>query len=169
MPLMKNLLKAYIKKIFSDSHSAITAIILVSLIAGSGGIYLFFESLWTALINTILLPTPLWVTIVLALALYLWFFAKTKRNLSYDLSNLKDYVFIKEKGLLWKIDKITRELNPIPLCSKHQHEMIKTKDSYLCHSCLGTSRKHIPAKDVDFIRELVTSKIDAAIDGHLKE
>ena len=139
------------------------------LIAGSGGIYLFFENLWTALINTLLLPTPLWVTIVLALALFIWFFAKTKRNLSYDLSNLKDYVLIEEKGLLWKIDKVIRELNPIPLCLIHQHEMLELKNSYCCHSCQGTSRKYIPKKDVDFIRELVTSKIDAAIDDHLKK
>jgi hypothetical protein len=166
---MKNLLLAYIKKVFSDSHNAIIAIILASLIVGSGSVYLFFQSLWTKLINTLQLPTPLWVTIVLALALYIWFSATTKRNLSYGLDKHKDYTFITEMGLLWKVDNISRELNPTPLCFKHQHEMLETKNSYVCHSCQGKSRKHIQKKDVDFVRELVTSKIDAAIDGHLKQ
>ena len=166
---MKNLLLAYLKKLFSDFHNAIIAIILVSIIAGGGSVYLFFESQWILLRNTILSSTPLWATIVLALVLYIWFSAKTKRNHSYELSDLKDYVLIEEKGLLWKIDKITRELNPIPLCPKHQHEMIELKDSYLCFSCPSASRINVPKEYVTIIHELVLRKVDAALDGHLKK
>ncbi len=166
---MKNLLLAYIKKFFSDSHNAIIAIILASLIVGSGSVYLFFQSLWIGLINTLQSPTPLWVAIVLVLVLYVWFCAKTKNNLAYSISNLKDYVFIEEEGLLWKIDKMTREINPTPLCLKHQHEMLELKDSYLCFSCKSTSRKIISKEKVCLVRKIVLSQIDAALDGHLKK
>ncbi|MBT3881576.1 MAG: hypothetical protein HOI47_32990 [Candidatus Scalindua sp.] len=166
---MKNLLLIYLKNLFSDFHNAIIAIILVSLIAGGGSIYLFFESQWILLRNTILSPTPLWVTIALLLALYIWFSAKTKKTLSYDLSSLKDYVFIEEKGLLWKVSRATHKLNPTPLCLKHQHEMLELKDSYLCSSYPSASRKTVSKEAVNIIRQLVLSKVDAALDGHLKK
>ena len=161
-------LTKHILKFFSNIGTGLIVAILFGLI-GLSAIISFLTNTLDYVIQTITMPTPLWATIVLALVLYVWFSAKTKRNLPYNLSDTKDYAFTTEMGLLWKIDKITRELNPLPLCITHQHEMLELKDSYCCHSCQGTSRKYISKKDVNFIRELVTSKIDAVIDGHLKK
>jgi hypothetical protein len=42
---MKNLFKVYLKKIFSDLHSAILGIIVAALILGAGGIWVFSKDL----------------------------------------------------------------------------------------------------------------------------
>lgn len=85
---MKNLLLAYLKKLFSDFHNAIIAIILVSIIAGGGSVYLFFESQWILLRNTILSPTPLWTTIVLALVFYIYAHLRIKLIHSKETPNI---------------------------------------------------------------------------------
>ena len=81
---MTNLLKAYLKRIFSDLHSAILSIIFGALVLGVGGIRAFSKSLWIKLKTTMVLPTPLWVTIILALLLlvYIYLINKTSAPLS---------------------------------------------------------------------------------------
>lgn len=82
---MKRLLKAYLKKFFSDLHSVILAIILTALILGAGGIRVFSENLWIQLEATMLSPTPLWVTtsfLVLFVLVYIYLRNKTSNPLS---------------------------------------------------------------------------------------
>lgn len=159
-PILK--LKNKLKILPSYFLSAIISIIVLGLIGAP--ILYYCEEIRRYAKSILISPTPLWLTIGLCMGICLYFYIQT-----WGFAKPKDYIFITEMGLLWKVVKATRKLNPIPLCPKHKHEMLETKDSYLCHSCHGASRKHIQKKDVSFIRELVTSKIDAAIDGHLKK
>jgi len=79
---MKNLVKAYFKKFFSDFHSAILGIILGTLILAFGGIWVFSKNLWVLLKTTMLLPTPLWVTtIFLALFVLVYIYLKNKTSI----------------------------------------------------------------------------------------
>jgi len=68
---MKNLLKAYLRKLFSDLHSAILSILIGLLILSVGGIRIFAKNLWVRSKATMLLPTPLWVTAIILVLLIL--------------------------------------------------------------------------------------------------
>ena len=76
---MKKILWLWLKKLFSDSHSSIVSIIVVALFAGSTGIYLFFDKLWHAIINTMQSPTPLWATTALGLLLGVYIYLKSRQ------------------------------------------------------------------------------------------
>ncbi len=76
---MKNLFKVYLKKVFSDFHSAMVAALIVAV---GGGIWVFSKKLWILLKTTMLLPTPLWVTtIFLALFVLVYFYLKNKTSI----------------------------------------------------------------------------------------
>ncbi len=66
-----NMIVKWIKRIFSDTHSAIVSLIVVFLLTGTGSIYLFCKNLWNWLGTTLLSPTPLWVTTVSVLLVLL--------------------------------------------------------------------------------------------------
>jgi hypothetical protein len=79
---MKNLFKIYLKKVFSDLHSAIVGIIVGALIISVGSIWVFSKNLWNLLKTTMLLPTPLWVTaIFLALFVMAYFYLRSKTSI----------------------------------------------------------------------------------------
>jgi hypothetical protein len=82
---MKNLFKVYLKKVFSDLHSTILGIIIGALILSVGGIWVFSKNLWILLKTTMLLPTPLWVTIIF-LALFVLAYIYLKNKTSIPLS-----------------------------------------------------------------------------------
>jgi hypothetical protein len=66
---MANFLKSYLKKLFSDLHSAILAMLVSAIVLGLGGIWAFSKGLWVHLKTIMLLPTPLWVTAIVVLLL----------------------------------------------------------------------------------------------------
>jgi hypothetical protein len=79
---MKSIFTVYLKKVFSDLHSAILSIIITALIIGAGGIWVFSKDLWIRLKTTMLLPTPLWVTtIFLALFVLVYIYLKNKTSI----------------------------------------------------------------------------------------
>lgn len=85
---MKKLFKAYLRKCFSDLHSAILNIILTIFIlgvVGVGGIWAFSKNLWIQLKAIMLLPTPLWVAIIFLL-LFILAFIYLKNKASIPLS-----------------------------------------------------------------------------------
>jgi hypothetical protein len=80
---MKNLFKVYLKKVFSDLHSIILGIMVAALILSVGGIWVFSKNLWILLKTTMLLPTPLWVTIIfLALFVLAYIYLKNKTSIT---------------------------------------------------------------------------------------
>ena len=150
---MKKPLTNWLKKIFSDSHSAITSIVICSFFAGGTGLYLYAKNLWNILINIAQTPTPLWATISLALLLGLYIYLHIKRNFlrqcSYNpprppFEENKD----KEKyqfrdNLLW----LDNDPSPFcPVCYEKNNKkihMLFHKDNdmqeewefYECHTC----------------------------------
>jgi len=81
---MKNLFKVYLKKVFSDLHSAIVSTIVALIIGVVGilGIWALLKKIWNPLKTTMLLPTPLCVTIIfLALFVLVYFYLKNKTSI----------------------------------------------------------------------------------------
>ena len=88
-------LKTWIKKAFSDIHAAIISIIVLSVL-GLGGTSLLSEKIWLLVKNTMISPTPLWVAIVLAVAIYIYSNLRiklihTKENPPINKINIDDY------------------------------------------------------------------------------
>lgn len=64
---MLQMLKKWIRKMFSNVHSAIVALIVVAIITALGGIVVFSKNLTLFLYNVLKSATPLWATILLIL------------------------------------------------------------------------------------------------------
>jgi hypothetical protein len=106
---MKNLFKGYLKKVFSDLHSAILGIIVTALILAAGGIWIFSKNLWNLLKTTMLLPTPLWVTTIF-LALFVLVYIYLKNKTSIPLST-PDPEYREEFHVYWDKNNKMRCLN----------------------------------------------------------
>jgi len=79
---MANHFKSYLKKLFSDLHSAILSIFVGAIVLSVGGIWAFSKHLWFQLKTIMLLPTPLWITAILFLLLLMCLSKKTAVPLS---------------------------------------------------------------------------------------
>ena len=106
---MKNLFKNFIKKIFSDLHSAILGIIVAALILSVGGIWVFSKKLWDYLIAIMVLPTPLWATIILLVLSILAYIFLRKRS-SVPLST-PDPEYLEKFHVYWDKNSNMRCLN----------------------------------------------------------
>ena len=106
---MSNLLKNYLKKIFSDLHSTILGIIVAAFILSVGGIWVFSQKLWDILKANIILPTPLWVTVILLFLTILGYILLRKRA-SIPLS-IPDPEYHEEFHVYWDKDHKMRCLN----------------------------------------------------------
>jgi len=58
---MASLVKEYVKKLFSDLHSAVIGIVIGAVVVALGGIWAFSKNLWFQFKLVMLLPTPLWI------------------------------------------------------------------------------------------------------------
>jgi hypothetical protein len=105
---MANPLKSYLKKLFSDLHSAILSIFVGAIVLGVGGIWAFSKGLWIQLKTTILLPTPLWVAAILAFLILvcIYYIKKTSVPLSTP-----DPEYREEFHVLWDKNYRMRCLN----------------------------------------------------------
>lgn len=119
---MRKMLLKYIKKLFSDFHSSVVSIIVTLIILSPGVVYIFFRDLWHQLINVLKLSTPLWVTIVLFLALVLYI----------SVINLKPR------------SPQTLNKNVCPKCGKNTlklvHSTIRSRE-YKCDNCGFTDKE----------------------------
>lgn len=97
---MRKPLYSWLKRLFSDAHSAIIGIILVSLLAGGTGIYFFLKNLWNELIKIAQFPTPLLATIALVLLSGGYIYLRTRRI--HSSSTPKEIMF-ECRNLKWKI------------------------------------------------------------------
>ena len=105
---MVNSFKSYLKKLFSDLHSAILSIFVGAIFLAVGGIWAFSKQLWIQLKTTMLLPTPLWVTIILAVLLLVCIYYI--KNISIPLS-IPDPEHREEFHVLWDKNYKMRCLN----------------------------------------------------------
>lgn len=114
----------WIKKIFSDTHSAIISIIVLLVVTGTGSIYLFCKNLWHWLKTILLSQTPLWVTTALTLLVLLVF----------------AYLYVKIAKILSKLNQPSI-INPIKYCEccpiNERQPLMRTggtskRDFYIC-------------------------------------
>lgn len=136
IPLQKKVVE-YIKKLFSDVHSAIVGAIVTMIILSVGSIYLFAKNLWTALINTIQLSTPLWATIALVFVVMGYIYLKQQKKIqSLKSPDYKISYFIignyKWETKIYKNGYF--EVNKYPFCVKHDLRFIFGRNEKYCSS-----------------------------------
>jgi hypothetical protein len=135
MKLPQKRLIEYIKKIFSDLHSAIVGAIVTAIILSIGSIYLFAKNLWNAIINTIRLPTPLWATIALVFVVMAYIYLKQQKKI--QSSKLHDYktCYFTIGNYKWET-KIYEggyfEVEKYPFCIKHDLRFIFGRNEKYC-------------------------------------
>lgn len=136
IPLQKNI-KEYIKKLFSDVHSAIVGIIVAALFLSIGSIYLFAKNLWTDLLKTMQLPTPLWAATILVFVVLAYIYLKQQKLLQSSKSPDYKISYFTIGNFKWKT-KIYKDgffdLEKYPFCIKHDLRFI-----------FGSHEKHCPA------------------------
>jgi len=136
MQLLKKTFLNWIKKIFSDSHSAIVGIILGSIIVSGGGIYVFFRNLWTELIIIIQSPTPLWATIALTLLIGTYIYLKSRKYTPPLPAKQKYKVnYFSIGNFKWKAaiyDSNRFDVDKYPFCIKHDLQFIFGTDGKYC-------------------------------------
>ena len=135
----REVIQAYLKKVFSDLHSAIVGIIVGAIILIIGSIYLFAKNLWIALINTIQSPTPLWATVILVFVVLAYIYLKTIKNhlLSDSPESKPDYI-IKQFPIgkyKWEAKIYENnyfEVDEYPLCITHDLRFIFGSNEKYC-------------------------------------
>ena len=145
--LMKQLLIRVLKTIFSDVRQAAVPAILLLLVGGSAGLFLFSQKALDFAIHIANMPTPLWVTIVLAV-LYCGYIyvtitkipiASNKANQAKKSTNVVKYFNIgnyKWKTTIYENDYF--EVDKCPLCIKHDLKFIYgSREKY----CPGTEKE----------------------------
>lgn len=132
------LLKAWLKKICSDLHSAILSLIVLSIVVAFFG--------WTSgvipkrliltLFEILKLPTPLWATILLLIVFGLYEYRKKKGNpessddlpLDYKI----EYFTFGDYKWKTKIYKKRFEVDKTPICNKHDLPLIYERSYRYC-------------------------------------
>lgn len=162
MSKLKILLKAWLKKLLSDSHAAIVAAIIGLLFAGS---YISLESVRTALNTALQSPTPLWVSIALALTVILYTYLKAQ-SFKTPPKRKPETQFLTVGDIKWKVtidDSGAFEVNEMPYCAEHDLQFIESVSNSACpnfgNECAALVRNSdIPAA-ITHVNRTVESKI----------
>ncbi|MBU4260571.1 MAG: hypothetical protein KKC76_01645 [Proteobacteria bacterium] len=134
---MQKLLINWLKKVFSDSHSAIIGIALGSLFAGGTGIYFFAKNLWNVLTYIMQKPTPLWATIALVFLLGVYIYLKNLLLIQTfnTPQDVKNFIFTQTGIYKWKViisKDISFKIDPTPFCVEHDMYLMKFDQGYRC-------------------------------------
>ena len=141
----------------------------MALFAGSTGIYLFFEKLWIAIINTMQSPTSLWATTALVLLLAVYIHLKTKRNRSLNTPT-KTTELIETGHFKWKTiihQNGDFEVHPIPYCKVHERKLVPYRSVYLCPAIQLGCKSQIKKRDIKVEQDTAKSFIEGMIDKNL--
>jgi len=132
---MKKTLLKWIGKLFSDTHSTVVNIILVSAFAGIGGVLYFAQTLWFVFLEMMQSPSPLWATIVLFILLLIYIRSKNEHQ-SVPFEPPPDFVikYFPIGKLIWKVEVYKKNFNVIkdPICKVHDLRMIRYKEHLIC-------------------------------------
>lgn len=162
MSRLQKILISWLKKLLSDSHSAIIGIIFGSIFAGGTGVYFFSKNLWNLLIDIAQLPTPLWATIALVLLVGVYIYLKKSRNQScskailYPVDNLKWEVTINNTG--------NYHVSKTPYCKKHELKLAQSTNhaAWNCPKLLECHTK-INNSNIRNLRRKALSHIEKAV------
>lgn len=171
MKRLKEILKSYTKKLFSDWHSAIIALIVTSLFLGTGAVYIFFQTLWLAIINTILLPTPLWASLAWGLLLLIYVYLKTPKKHSLYHPQSESFL-IEDNDVKWKVTHKNNgsfTVDDNPYCKYHDTRYIQTAGGqYMCPDVIGSKCKSRIVNDdeIELLHKLAKSKAEKHINQY---
>jgi len=166
MQRLIKMLQAMIKTLFSDVRTSIVSIAVVSIVAGSGGVLLFVESIRISLSNTMKSNMPVWATIALAVVVVVYIYLKTRS--SHPPINPKPRIeFFTTGKMKWKV-AIYREdwfeIDKTPFCTKHDVQFIfgvneRYCPGYLEERCNNKLKESGHFKVYSSIKSMIESKI----------
>lgn len=139
---LKLLLKSYINKLFSDVHSAIIQMLVYSIPGGVVLSYILSETLQIYTKKLLLLPTPIWVSIILFLSILAYIYLKTKKLRPRQNSINYKIKYYEASNYKWKT-KIYQDNSfeiEVPLiCLKHNLILKQSLFSFRCpeENCLS--------------------------------
>ncbi len=135
---MKQWLLKRIKKLFENTESTITTVIVLALLGGSAGILALSKKALTFFLQISNISTPLWATISLILLCCLYTYLKaskySKKNLPLDTS-LANAILIEIGNFKWNVTILEDnkfEIHPIPYCKVHETRFVPFKEVYIC-------------------------------------
>lgn len=138
---MKQWLLKRIKKLFENTESTITTVIVLALLGGSAGILALSKKALTFFLQISNIPTPIWATILLVLLGCLYIYLKLRRSLSYSESppetqaqNARlEYITIGDHK--WQIAIFKNgsfSVDKYPFCKKHDLKFIYRHNYIYC-------------------------------------
>lgn len=150
-------------------HSAIVGIIVAALFLSIGSIYLFAKNLWTELLKTMQLPTPLWATIILVFVVLVYIYLKATKTFPLSQSSNLNYKVryftigkFKWKTTIYENDYF--KVEEYPFCVTHDLQFIYGDRSKYCP---GTEKEkcnnNIYESDFFHIYESAKSNIDKIV------
>ena len=162
---LKKILLGWVRKLFHDLHSAIVSIVVTVLVFGGGGSYISSENIRIAIHETMLSPTPIWVSTALVFLVVVYVYWKNRKVHSNKKPNF-DVAFFTIGGAKWKI-KIYEdwfEVDEYPFCAKHDVQFIFAHNKKHCPGILGercdnnlSDRKYFEI--YESVKSMVESKI----------
>ena len=169
MKNLKEAIKKYLKKIFSDLHSAVVGAIVAALVLSAGSIYLFSKNLWTLLKTISLSPTPLWVTVALALVVLAYIYLKSERQNISSTPQKKRYeiryfTIGKYKWETKIYDSGHFEVDKYPYCVTHDLKFIFGNRGKYCpgtetERCNNTLSRHDELKVYESAKSIIDNKV----------
>jgi hypothetical protein len=131
-------LNELIKKLIDILLSLLTniAVIIFAAIVGVPTLIAWVTGTLDILLQSVKSPTPLWVTIILTLALLTLYIypKKSEKNRSSNTSEDKTEL-IKAGKFLWQTtyrNNLIINVSKIPFCSNHKLRLVETDEKYQC-------------------------------------
>lgn len=132
---LRKYLKAWLVKLFSDSHSVIVSYAIAALLAGS---YISLKDVRNAINSALLSPTPLWVSIALAVIVIIYTYLKSRSFQEPPKSKPRIEFFTTGK-LKWKVTIHSDdwfEVDKYPFCTDHDVQFISSISTKYCPGIL---------------------------------
>lgn len=131
---MREMLKQRIKKLFENTESTITNVILLGLLGGSAAILAVSKKALSVFLQIITTPTPLWATILLVLLCYLYIYLRFRRTSTRtpDETSIEYFTVGEQKWEATIYNNRLMSLNDKPICKEHNLPFIYTDQFYHC-------------------------------------
>ncbi len=156
MPTL-NIAKKYLLKLASDIHSLIIAAVFTS-----AGIFLFYiKGAWSALLESLEKPAPLWVALVFLLLSLTYTYLKLLAKKEYKVK----IEFLESQGYKWKFERVKPDYTRIsekPYCIKHDLELIGADGVYICpnNGAANSCNTLLPYEESSILLSIAKSHIE---------
>jgi len=164
---MKQWITNRIKKLFENTESTITTVIVLAFFGGSASILALSKKASTFFLQILNTPTPLWATILLVLLCCLYTYLKASQYLSKNNPSNDPIIELKEIGnFKWKtiIHKNGNfDVSQIPYCKEHEIKLVPHGISYFCPALHIGCKSQIKKEDLKLQYDIAKSFIEGMI------